>query len=140
MAEIVTCPKCGAKNRLGAAPAGTVPRCGSCKAPLPWLVEGSDASFAADLEAAALVLVDFWAPWCGPCRMVAPILEELANERAGELKVVKVNVDENPQVASRFRIQSIPTLMVFRDGRLVDTLIGALPKAQLTERLAPHLA
>ncbi len=137
---VVTCPGCGAKNRIGTPPAGTVPRCGKCKAALPWLVIGSDSSFARDIEAAALVLVDFWAPWCGPCRMVGPVLEELASELAGRLKVVKINVDENPQVASRFRIQSIPALMLFRDGQVVDTVVGALPKAALERRLAPHLA
>jgi thioredoxin 2 len=140
VSEISTCPSCGAQNRLGNPPAGTVPRCGRCKSPLPWLVEGSDATFARELEAPTPVLVDFWAPWCGPCRMVGPVLEEMAAENAGRLKVVKVNVDENPQVASRFRIQSIPALMLFRDGQVIDTVVGALPKAALERRLAPHLA
>jgi thioredoxin 2 len=139
VSEVVACPHCGAKNRVGNPPSGTVPRCGKCKADLPWLVVGSDATFANDVEAPTLVLVDMWAPWCGPCRMVAPVLEELASELAGKLKVVKVNVDENPQVASRYRIQSIPTLMLFRGGQLVDTVIGALPKPALAQRLAPHL-
>jgi thioredoxin 2 len=140
VSEITTCPNCATQNRLGRPPAGTVPRCGHCKSPLPWLVEGSDGTFAQELEAATPVLVDFWAPWCGPCRMVGPVLEEMAGEYAGRLKVVKVNVDENPQVASRFRIQSIPALMLFRDGQMVDTVVGALPKAALERRLAPHLA
>jgi thioredoxin 2 len=138
--DILACPNCGANNRLGTAPAGTVPTCGKCKAALPWVIAGSDATFASDLAAPGLVLVDFWAPWCGPCRMVAPVLEQLAAEHAGKLKVVKVNVDENPQVAARFRIQSIPSLMFFRDGSLVDSVIGALPKPALAQRLAPHLA
>ena len=140
MSDVVTCPRCGTQNRLGTPPAGTAPSCGQCKSPLPWVVAGGDASFAADLAAPMPVLVDFWAPWCGPCRMVAPVLEELAAQHAGKLKVVKVNVDENPQVASRYRIQSIPSLMLFRDGQLIETVIGALPKAQLAQRLAPHLA
>lgn len=140
MSDLVTCPQCGARNRIGTPPEGTVPRCGKCKTPLPWLVTGSDASFADDLAAAVPVLVDYWAPWCGPCRMVAPVLEELAGELAGRLKVVKINVDENPQIASRYRIQSIPTLMLFRDGATVDTVVGALGKSALLQRLAPHLA
>jgi thioredoxin 2 len=140
MSDIVSCPGCGTQNRIGSPPSGAVPRCGKCKAALPWLVAGSDSSFARDLEAPTVVLVDFWAPWCGPCRMVGPVLEEMAVEHAGRLKVVKVNVDENPQVASRFRIQSIPALMLFRGGEVIDTVVGALPKAALERRLAPHLA
>jgi thioredoxin 2 len=111
-----------------------------CKEPLPWLVTGSDSSFADDLAAAVPVLVDYWAPWCGPCRMVAPVLEELAGELAGRLKVVKINVDENPRIASHYRIQSIPTLMLFRDGATVETVVGALGKNALLQRLNPYLA
>jgi thioredoxin 2 len=139
VSDLAECPGCGARNRLGAPPPGSVPRCGKCKAALPWLVTGSDASLRSDLDAATPVLVDFWAPWCGPCRVVAPTLEALAREWAGRLKVVKLNIDENPQTAAHYRVQSIPTLMLFRDGQPVETVVGALPRAALAQRLAPHV-
>ncbi|QWR78143.1 thioredoxin [Candidatus Magnetomonas plexicatena] len=87
------------------------------------------------LKTQGLVLVDFWAVWCGPCRMVAPIVEELAKEFAGKLKVVKLNTDENPDVASKYKIMGIPTLMFFRSGEKIDQLVGAVPKAQLKEKI-----
>ena len=95
-----------------------------------------ESSFAAESEASVPVLVDFWAPWCGPCRMVEPVLAELASERAGSLKVVKVNIDENPQLAARFQAMSIPLLVILRDQREVDRVVGAVPKSQLADRLA----
>lgn len=85
------------------------------------------------------MLVDLWAPWCGPCRFVGPILEELVREYAGRLKVVKVNVDDNPATAQRFQAYSIPTMVVIKNGRTVDRIVGALPKSQLSIRLTPHL-
>jgi thioredoxin 2 len=136
---IVSCPSCGAKNRLKAPPAGTLPTCGRCGASLPWLVTGVDATFERDVQAPVVVLVDMWAPWCGPCRMVAPVLEELSRELAGRLKVVKLNVDENPVTASRYRVQSIPTLLLFRRGELVDQVVGAMPKGPLRQRLEAYL-
>jgi thioredoxin 2 len=134
----LVCTSCGTKNRIRPSPRG-VPHCGKCGTALAWLVEADDATF--DIEAAAdpAVLVDLWAPWCGPCRFVSPIVEELAREYAGRLKVIKVNVDDNPQTASRFQAYSIPTLVVLRKGRTVDRIVGALPKGQLTVRLTPHL-
>ena len=81
------------------------------------------------------VLVDCWAPWCGPCRMIAPVLDQLAAESEGRYRIVKLNVDENPQTASRFQIASIPTMLIFKDGKLVDRLIGAQPKQAIAERL-----
>jgi thioredoxin 2 len=140
---IRACPSCGAKNRVPVERTGDGPRCGRCHAALPVDLGRpgtvSDGSFAAEVERSALpVLVDFWAPWCGPCRVVAPVLEQLASERAGRLKIAKVNVDENPALSARFSIQSIPTLALFKDGRLLDEIRGAVPKAALTARLAQH--
>jgi len=138
-ATVVPCSACGARNRLKAPPAGSVPSCGRCGAALPWLVTATDASFQGEVDAPLAVLVDMWAPWCGPCRMVAPVVEALSREHAGRLKVVKLNVDENPVTAGRYRVQSIPTLLVFKDGELVETLVGAMPKAVLAGKLMPHM-
>jgi thioredoxin 2 len=138
--DLAVCAGCGAKNRLRTPPKGQLPACGKCGAVLPWLLNATDSSFAAELEAPVPVLVDFWAPWCGPCRMVAPVLEELAREQAGKLKVVKLNVDENPQTAGRYRVQSIPTLMLFGGGQALTTVVGALPKGALLQRLTPYLS
>jgi thioredoxin len=92
----------------------------------------TDASFQKDvLESPTPVLVDFWAPWCGPCKMIAPVLDELAGEFAGRVAIAKVNVDDHQQHAAQFRVQGIPTMILFKDGREVDRLVGAAPKAQL---------
>ncbi|CAN5745577.1 thioredoxin [soil metagenome] len=138
--DIVACPHCGAKNRLKTPPPGQLPVCGSCGRTLPWLVSATDASFETEIDAAVPVLVDFWAPWCGPCRMVAPVLEDLSKDLAGKLKVVKLNVDENPATASRYQARSIPMLMVFKNGAAVDTFVGAMPKGAMLQKLSPHLA
>lgn len=115
---------------MPAAAAGR-PRCASCKRDLPWIADATDADFAQVTKTSELVLVDLWAPWCGPCRMVAPVLERLAERYAGKVKVVKVNVDDSPQVARTFDASSIPTLVFLRDGKPVDRVVGAQPEPAL---------
>jgi thioredoxin 1 len=102
--------------------------------------EISEALFETEVVKAALpVLVDFWAPWCGPCKMIAPVLKELAEENSARLKVVKVNVDENPDLASRFDVMGIPTMILFKSGQIVDSFTGAMSKQALADKVAPHL-
>ncbi len=104
------------------------------------ITEVTDTNFQAEvLEASEAVLVDFWAPWCGPCRIVAPHLEELNDERE-DLRVVKLNVDDNPQTAARYNVMSIPTLLLFKNGQVAHQIIGALPKNRLVQELEPALA
>jgi thioredoxin len=98
-------------------------------------VQLTERNFAEIVAATPLLLVDFWAPWCGPCRAVAPVIEELARAEAGRVVVAKVNVDEEPSLAQRYGVQAIPTLLFFRDGQVVDTVVGAPPKAELARRL-----
>ena len=138
MSDVAACPDCGAKNRLGSG-SGRMPICGRCRAALPWLVDAGDGTLDRELGSPSPVLVDFWAPWCGPCRTVAPILEELAGEFAGRLKVVKVDVDQNPATQGRFQVQGIPTLLLFRDGALRERIVGAQPKTRLASAIRAHL-
>jgi thioredoxin 2 len=144
MSEIATirCPSCGAANRVPREKLeqGLKAKCGRCKQPLPEAVAGpltvTDATFAAEVERSPLpVLVDAWAAWCGPCRTIAPIVDELATELAGQVRVAKLNVDENRATASRFDIRSIPTLLVIAGGREVDRIVGVQPKHAIRARL-----
>ena len=129
--QLVRCPNCGQTNRVPAAASGT-PRCGKCHEPLPWIVDAADDTFAEIAEKSALpVVVDLWAPWCGPCRMVSPALAQVAEQLAGRVKLVKVNVDNSPRLQQRFGIQAIPTLLIMRDGKVVAQRAGAAPAADL---------
>lgn len=138
MSSIAVCPSCGTKNRVPVASSGH-PQCASCHQPLPWLVEAGDADVDAALNTDHLVLIDLWAPWCGPCKMVAPVLERLSVRYAGKIKVVKVNVDHNPRTSARFDAQSIPTLVMTRNGVVVDRVVGAQGQAALAARIEPLL-
>ena len=135
MSTIITCSACGAKNRVRATPAGH-PRCPRCKEPLPWVVDADESTFEEEITAGVPVVVDFWAEWCAPCRLISPVLSDLA----ARLKIVKVDVDRNQALAARWRAMSIPLLVVMRDAREVDRVVGAIPKHQLEQRLAPMLA
>jgi len=138
--SVVLCSQCGTGNRLKTAAPDQAPVCGKCKSPLPWIINGTDIGFRKELETSMPVLVDFWADWCAPCRMTAPALEALAREKAGHVKLVKINVDQNPTTAGRFNIRSIPTMILFKNGQAVETLVGAMSKEALLERLDSHLA
>ena len=134
---VVTCPDCGKKNRVPAVATGR-PRCAHCHQDLPWLAQAGDRDFAAVVEQSPLpVVVDLWAPWCGPCRMISPALEDVATRLRGRMKLVKVNVDDSPGTAARFEVQGIPTLLVFRDGELVDSSVGARGAAELQAWIEP---
>ena len=144
--QLIACPKCAALNRvpLEKVQQGLEPVCGRCKTPLsapakPVVV--TDATFSAEVERSPLpVLVDMWAPWCGPCRMIAPVLEQLAGEMAGRIRIAKMNVDENPATSQRFNVRNIPTMLVLKDGREVDRIVGAHPKTEIVARLEKVLA
>jgi thioredoxin 2 len=139
--QLIGCPSCGAINRvpLEKIAQRLKPVCGRCKTPLSAETKPvtiTDATFAAEVERSPVpVLLDMWAPWCGPCQLVAPVIEELAAEMAGRVRVAKLNVDENPATAARFHVQSIPTLLVLRGGREVDRIVGVQPKAAIVQRL-----
>jgi thioredoxin len=150
---VVACEKCGAKNRVdeGAAQKSLQAVCGRCGAKLTTgaqtgragtkPVNVTDASFARDVLGGGdiPVLLDCWAEWCGPCRMIAPLLDELAAESQGRYVVAKLNVDENPQTSAQFGVRSIPTLLIFKHGQLVERIVGAQPKQSIAARLAAHI-
>jgi thioredoxin 2 len=124
--KVIACPSCGQKNRVRADATG-VPFCGKCGKPLPWLAETHASDFGAVVEKSPIpVLIDFWAPWCGPCRIVAPAVERLSEELAGELQLVKLNTDDEPALGQRFGVQSIPTLVLMEGGKESDRVVGAL--------------
>src|SRR3954468_10432011 len=144
---VVTCTNCGAKNRIDeSAAARSRPICGRGGGRVDPMASAhetgkpvtvTDATFAREvLEARGIpVLLDCWAEWCGPCRMVAPVLDELAAESNGRYRIAKLNVDDNPRTAAQFNIRSIPTMLIFRDGALVDRIVGAQPKQAIAARL-----
>jgi thioredoxin 2 len=145
---VIRCPACGVANRVPRAKIdqGLEPMCGRCKRPLPVSIETrpltvTDATFSAEVERSPVpVLVDAWAAWCGPCKMIAPVIDELAAEMAGRVRVVKLNVDENPTTAARFDLRSIPTLLLFKGGREADRIVGVQPKSEISRRLERLLA
>ena len=137
---VVVCPHCGTKNRVPRATSGT-PRCAKCHNALPWIVDADDATFSEVAEQASIpVLLDLWAPWCGPCRMVSPALERLAATYAGRVKLVKVDVDSSPRTAQRFAVQGIPTLLLLDQGVVVSRQTGAAPEDALQRWLDAGLA
>ncbi len=139
---ILACSKCNGKNRVPVSRLNENPKCGKCGTLLPMEslsrpVNVTDNSFDREVMGSAFpVLVDCWAPWCGPCKAVGPVLDELAGKYKARLKIVKLNVDENPGIGSRYSISSIPTMLLVKDGRIIDKLIGALPKEQLESQIA----
>jgi thioredoxin 2 len=142
--QLIRCPSCGATNRVASdrSKPGLEPVCGRCKTPLSaesaqsHPITVTDATFAAEVERSPLpVLVDLWAPWCGPCLSLAPAIEQLALELAGKVKVAKLNIDESPGTPTRFGVRSIPTLLVFNNGREVDRLVGLQSRSAILARL-----
>jgi len=145
--KVVVCSKCGAKNRVDESKLeNSEAKCGRCGAKLnaqagngadakPLIL--TDASFQQEVLQASgpPLLVDFWAPWCGPCRVVGPIVDQLAAESDGRYRIAKMNVDDNPQTASRYQIASIPTMLIFKNGAVIDRIVGAQPKQAIVERL-----
>lgn len=130
-ATVIECPSCGTRNRVANDASGR-PRCSKCHTDLPWLAEVSESEFSTVISASSLpILVDLWAPWCGPCRAVAPALEQLSRDLAGSVRVVKVNVDDAPGISQRLGVQGIPTMVMFSSGSEIARQVGALPGAAI---------
>jgi len=144
---IVLCPHCQARNRIPREKLGHRAKCGKCGVSFTTTdqyasspVQVTDATFSREvLQSPIPVLVDFWAPWCGPCRMIAPVLEELSQEYAGRIKIAKLNTDENQTTAAQYRIQGIPTMLLVKNGQVVDSVVGAIPKQALTNKIQQML-
>ena len=136
-ARLIRCPSCGATNRV--QPKEGLPVCGRCKTSLAEparTVTVTDATFAREVEQSPFpVLLDLWAPWCGPCHMIAPVIEKLAGEMAGRVRVAKLNIDENPRTTARFGVRGIPTLLILKDGREVDRIVGVQPREAILNKL-----
>lgn len=135
---VIACPSCGKRNRVPPAAPG-VPRCAACHQALPWLTDADDTNFETVVAGRLPVLVDLWAPWCGPCRMLAPTVEELTRSLAGKLKTVKVNVDAAPSTAHRLGVQGVPTLLLVKDGQVRGRQVGALPAPALRNWITQQL-
>ena len=147
--QLIRCPSCGATNRVSREArekieGGQAPICGRCKTPLPAVagpVTVTDATFAAEVERAPLpVVLDVWAAWCGPCRMIAPVLDELASELSGKVRFAKLDSDANPATPARFHVRSLPTLLVLKGGREVDRIVGVQPKSEIARRIERAIA
>lgn len=149
MQIVIVCSNCNAKNRVDEVRlTNSEAKCGRCGAKLEGVAAAgagqestplviTDQTFEREVlgQRGKPVLVDCWAPWCGPCRIIAPVMDQLAAESQGHYRIAKLNVDDNPQVASRFQISSIPTMLIFKDGQLIDRLVGVQPKPAIAERL-----
>ncbi|HUW02257.1 MAG TPA: thioredoxin [Acidimicrobiales bacterium] len=136
----ITCHRCNARNRVPANTSGR-PTCGKCHEDLAWLSDLGGADFASVIESSSVpVLVDLWARWCGPCRVVAPALEDLAKARAGKLRILKVDVDEAPSVSERLGVRGIPTLVLFNHGAEVARTVGAMPGERIRQWVDTSLA
>lgn len=144
--SVIVCPNCGAKNRVQERGSNVQPVCGKCGTKLPTgpgdagagdghPMTVTDQTFAQVIQDSRPVLVDFWAEWCPPCRAIAPVLEQIATEAKGRYVVAKLNVDENQHTAGQFRIEGIPTMLIFKNGQLVDRLVGAHPKQTIVQHL-----